>query len=447
MDATPERIKTTRARPLLDALYITGLLLGAPWLLFKAATTGKYLKGTTQRFGRIPRRRGDKPCVWFHTVSVGELVAAEPVIRRFHRRNPDVDVLISVITRTGHAIASRRFPDFNLIFFPLDLSWIVARVLDRIRPSLVVLVELELWPNFLMEARSRRIPVLLMNGRISERSSRHFALARPFLEEAFRAVTFWGVQTPLYRQRLLDLGIPPERVRVLGNTKYDTISTRDDPPLVRTLRAQLRLPPDHPVIIAGSTFPGEEQILLDVFRRLKPDFPDLKLIIAPRHPERLPEVTALLRDHGDDWQTRTCLRDNPQTPPADVILLDTMGELAKIYACGDVVFVGKSLTGAGGQNMLEPAARAKAVLFGPNVANFQESVDLLLADRAAVQVPDPEALQEEIRRLLLDPARCRDLGQRARRVIDSRKGATDRYLELIERILGNARKEDPGEQG
>ncbi|MFH0965634.1 MAG: 3-deoxy-D-manno-octulosonic acid transferase [Planctomycetota bacterium] len=435
-------LRPKRLTILFDALYLAGLLLLAPLLLYRSLTTGKYRRGLAQRLGRIPRRPGCRPCVWFHSVSVGEFLAVESLVRRFRDAHPDFDVLLSATTRTGFDLASSRTGGPPVIYFPCDLSWAVRRAFDAVRPSLVVLVELELWPNFLAEARSRRIPVLLANGRISDKSARSYRRFAFAFRHAFDAVSLWGVQNEEYRRRLLDLGIPPERIVVAGNTKYDSLPDLRDDSLGPALRAELNLAPDDLLLIAGSTFSGEEEILLDLFQDLHPRFSKLRLLLAPRHPERFDEVKEVLRSRRVRWAARTSL---PQPEPADVILLDTIGELAKIYACGDVVFVGKSLCGGGGQNILEPAAHGKPVLFGPRVENFRQSADLLLARDAAVEVADKDALRRRVEELLLKPEMRRRIGDNARRVLQTQKGATERYLAMIESLLNVPRKEPPRE--
>ena len=422
-------------------LYVTGFVLGAPWLLYKAVTTGKYRAGFFQRLGDIPRRAGDRPCVWFHSVSVGELLAAEQLIREFVETHPDLDVVLSVTTQTGREIAAKRFSDLNVFFYPVDLTWVVRSVLAKIRPSMIVLIELEVWPNLLDEAAARRIPVVVVNGRISRKSYLYYHYAWFALRKAFHSVTCWGVQSDEYRQRLADLGINPERIIVAGTTKYDAIPTEEDNDLRRALRAELRFSDDDLVLVGGSTFAGEEEILLDVFVDEREAFDNLRLILVPRHPERWDEVRALLTARGVSWRDRTALREDPSAGSADVILLDTMGELGRIYAAGDVVFVGKSLCGKGGQNMLEPAARGRAVLFGPHIANFRETVERLLDEDAAVQVDDREELKSRIRELLDSPERRDELGRRARQCVESAKGATGRYRQMLENVLSKARKE------
>jgi len=424
-----------------NMLYVTGFVLGAPWLLYKVVTTGKYRAGFFQRLGDIPRRSGDRPCVWFHSVSVGELLAAEQLIRKFAETHPDLDIVLSVTTQTGRKIAAERFSDLNVFFYPVDLTWVVRTVLAKIRPAMIVLIELEVWPNLLDQAATRRIPVVVVNGRISRKSYLYYHYAWFALRKAFHSVTCWGVQSDEYRQRLADLGINPERIVVAGSTKYDAIPTEEDKDLRRTLRAELRFSDDDLILVGGSTFAGEEEILLDIFLDERKAFDNLRLILVPRRPERWDEVRALLKARGVSWRNRTAPRDDPNAGSADVILLDTMGELGKIYAVGDVVFVGKSLCGKGGQNMLEPAARGKAVLFGPHIANFRETVQRLLGQDAAVQVNDCEELKRETRELLASPERRDELGRRARHCIDSAKGATGRYLEMLENILSEARKE------
>jgi 3-deoxy-D-manno-octulosonic-acid transferase len=413
----------------LAAFFIGGL----PVFAAQAILRGKYRRGLSERLGRIPAWTGPVPPIWLHAVSVGEVMAATPLARELGVRRPDLPLVVSTVTDTGRAVAEQRLPAGQYVFFPLDFGWAVERALDRLRPRLVLLTETELWPNFLASCEGRGIPVVMINGRISPRSFPRYRLVRRWLGRVLSDVRLFCMQTAQDAERIRLLGAPADRVRVVGNLKYD-LPTLAVAPDVAEVRARLALPPDRRLIAGGSTHRGEEELLLEAFRNLSHSRRDLCLLLAPRHPERLEEVERLLRKAGVTWVRRSQL---PATPldGASVILLDTMGELALLYAAAAVVFIGGSLIPHGGQNMLEPAAVGRPVLHGPHMGNFAEMRDLFQRAGAAIQVEGAAGLHEKLAALLDDPALADRMGKAGREIVETHRGATRRTADLVGALL------------
>lgn len=438
---------------LLNLVYLLLLLGVLPWLAYKAAFARKYRAGLLAKaFGLTPIRAGDRPCAWFHAVSVGEVLLLRQLVAGFRRRHPDWDVVISTTTQTGFDVARGQFPDVSAFYWPLDFTWAAARALRRIRPTTVVLAELELWPNFIALAKRLGIDVAVVNGRMSARSYRGYRRIRPLVRRMLAGVDLLAVQNAEYRERLLDLGAPAAKLVVTGSVKYDGVELERDNPKTRELAETLgirraigfntaapallahREAADEIVWVAGSTQEPEERMVLDIYRRARRRFPRLRLILAPRHRERFDAVAALLAESGLPFVRRSRL-----TGPADdadaVVLLDTLGELGAAWGLADVAFVGGSFGNRGGQNMLEPAAYGAAVLFGPNTWNFKEIVEQLLARQAAIQVEGLEQLESETLRLLADAEERARLGEAARNFVLSQQGAAERTLDLLDRLL------------
>jgi 3-deoxy-D-manno-octulosonic-acid transferase len=424
---------------LLNLLYLILLLAVSPWLIYKMVTTGKYRRGMLRKLlGLTPLRQSDRPCVWFHAVSVGEVLLLRQVIAKFRARHPDHECVLSTTTNTGYAVAVEKFPDLTVFYWPLDFTWAVKRALRRVRPNLVVLAELELWPNSILAAERQGIPVAVINGRMTERSFRGYHRASWLLAPILREIRLFAVQTETYAKRFARLGIPDERIHVTGSVKYDGVNTDRNNPKTEALRQLLGIEPRQLVWIVGSTQAPEEQIALDVYGRIKSRVPHLRLMLVPRHAERFDEVASLIQSSGLPLVRRSQLRiDHPRTPapPHPVILLDTLGELGAAWGLADVAFVGGSLSGRGGQNMMEPAAYGAAVTVGPDVWNFQDTVDRLLEHGAAIQVQDAVLLERETLRLLQDQAARESLGKAAREFVLTQQGATDRTLDLLAPIL------------
>jgi 3-deoxy-D-manno-octulosonic-acid transferase len=419
-------------------LYSLGLgaflVAGLPAFAIQALLRGKYRRGLGERLGRIPDWTGPVAPVWLHAVSVGEVVAATALVRELTARRPELPLLVSTVTDTGRGVAEARLPAKQFVFFPLDFGWAVGTALDRVRPRAVLLTETEIWPNFLRACAAREIPVVLVNGRISPRSFPRYRRVRGLFGRVLQGVRLFCMQTPEDASRVLDLGAPRERVHVVGNLKFDLAGLRPaaggaEGPAVRQM---LALPSSRPVLVAGSTHRGEEGPILDAFRAVRRSVPDLTLLLAPRHPERLGEVEALLQREGLPWVRRSRV---PTQGGAAVILVDTMGELARLYAAGTVVFVGGSLVPIGGHNILEPAIHARPVLFGPHMGNFAEMGRLFLDQRAGVEVRDARALAEETLRLLREPDVAERMGQTGRAIVETHRGAGRRTLDLLEAVL------------
>ncbi len=427
---------------LLNLCYLLVLLTLSPWLIYKSLTTGKYRQGLWRKFtGRALSRLGDEPCVWFHGVSVGEIHLLRQVVAGFRKRHPDWTCVISTTTDTGFSEARKSFPELPVMYWPLDFTWAVRRALRRVKPSLIVLAEGELWPNLLAAAKKRGIPVAVINGRLSPRSFRRFWRFRFFVRPVLANVDLFAVQTEQFAACYRQLMVPNHRIVVTGSVKYDGVET--DPQNPRTIELAKLFGSDGLIWIAGSTQAPEEQIVLDIYRRAFVDHPDLRLFLVPRQKERFEEVSRMLQDSGLPFLRRSRLKasaDHPLDPASryPVILVDTIGELSALWGLADVAFVGGSLDGRrGGQNMIEPAAYGAAVVFGPHVWNFQDTADRLVAARGAIQVQDAAELERVNLRLLADAAERQRLGQAARHFVLQQQGATERTISLLDTLLSD----------
>lgn len=419
---------------LLNLGYLAALLLLSPWLLYKACTTGKYRSGLREKFfGLVPQRDDVRPCVWFHGVSVGEILLLRKVVAAFRQRHPRYQVVISTTTDTGLAEARKHFADLLTFYWPLDFTWSVRRALRQIRPELIVLAESELWPNFLWAAKRAGAKTAIINGRMSPRSFRRYQKLQLLARPLFRQLDLCLMQTEEYAQHLRQLGAPA--VQATGSVKYDGAVTDRHNPRTRELRTLFGIGPEELVWIAGSTQAPEEEIALSIFQRLRLQWPHLRLILVPRQKDRFDEVAQLLQRSGVPFVRRSQLTQ----PPADssaVILVDTIGELGAIWGLADIAFVGGSLDGKrGGQNMLEPAGYGAAVTFGPHVWNFKQDVARLLERQAAVQVQDAAGLEQQTQRLLRDAAWRQRLGQAAQQLVLSQQGAAERTITLLGQLL------------
>ncbi|MCX8042862.1 MAG: 3-deoxy-D-manno-octulosonic acid transferase [Desulfobacterota bacterium] len=376
--------------------------------------------------------------LWIHAVSVGEVMAAAPLIREIKRWYPRLPVIVSTITVTGNLTARRNLKKVDgVIFFPYDYPVIVKRCIKRIRPRAFIALETEIWPNMLRELNRHGIPAMIVSGRISERSYKNYYLFRFFFRRVLAYVACCCMQSEGDAQRIIAIGADPTRVVVTGNVKFDL----QIPPISehehRRLRDELKIQEQQPVIIAGSTHRGEEELFLEIFKTVKQRFPDALLILAPRHPERFDEVATLLQRSGMHWHKRTLLATHhAATQPTDIIMLDTIGELAKIYSLGTVIFIGGSLVPVGGHNVLEPGVFKKPVVFGPFMENFAEIARILTERHAACQVQNKEECASQILRLLEDPDLRARIGNAAFRVIEENTGAVARSLAMIEKTVG-----------
>jgi 3-deoxy-D-manno-octulosonic-acid transferase len=422
----------------LNLIYLALLAAWAPVLIVKAWRSGKYRDGLAEKvLGRAPLRIGDRPCLWFHAVSVGEVMLLKPILAELARRRPGWEVVVSTTTATGLAVARRAFPDLVTFYAPLDFSWATHRAVARVRPTILALVELELWPNLVWSAKRAGAGVMIINGRLSLRSHRGYRRLRGPLGPTLRRLDAVAAQTDEYAERFVDLGVPRTRVRVTGSVKYDGLEADRNNPRTLALRRELGLSASELIFVAGSTMEGEEAAALAAFRIARAQHARLRLVLVPRHAERFDRVAAWLQQQGE----RVVRRSRPgavygggQAPP--ILLVDTLGELPAVWGLADVAFVGGSLVpGRGGQNMMEPAAYGAAVLFGPHTANFRAAVEGLLARGGARRVADASALAMALIDDLDDPEAAVARGAAGRAFVLAQNGAADRTLAELDRLV------------
>ena len=411
-----------------SAISAAVLVAVSPWLAWQALRHGKYRHGWQERLGRLPAHlAGNGPTLWLHAVSVGEVLSAAPLVAAIGRDHPGWRVVVSTTTQTGRAMASTRLPGVaGVFYFPLDFPWVVRRVLAHIRPALLVIVETEIWPNVTRLCRERGMGVLLVNARISDRSYPRYLRVRRWIAAVLRQFDRLCAQSEETAARLRAMGAPPERVVVTGSLKFDVPA-----PAPRDLGSVTRCLDGRPVLLAASTLKGEDEVLLRTVERLRDTVPDALLVLAPRHPERFDAVTALAERTGMRVLRRTGIHLGGAKGTCDVLVLDTIGELAALCAHATVVFVGGSLVPAGGHNILEPARAGRPVVVGPSMSNFAEIARLFLEGGALVQVPDPAAAEREILDLFRDASRREALGTAARAVFDRHGGALERTMREV----------------
>lgn len=421
---------------LLNLVYVALLLICSPWLLWQAVTKRKYREGWgVKLLGLAPVRGGNRPCVWLHGVSVGEVNLLATLIEELARKQPTWQCVVSTTTMTGYAVALRKYPQCAVFYCPLDLSWAVRRAMRRVRPTLLVLAELELWPNLVLAAREHGARVAVINGRLSEKSLAGYQRIKPLVAWLLRQIDLVAVQDELYAQRFLALGAVAERLHVTGSMKYDGAATERDNPRTRRLAELAGFVAGDTVLLAGSTQQGEEAAALAAWQSLAPDYPNLRLVLVPRHPERFDEVGQLLERSGVRWQCRSRLEREGVDKAARVLLVDAVGELGAWWGAAHIGFVGGSLNQRGGQNMIEPAAYGVATCFGPHTHNFRDVVSALLGAEAAVVVADASELKRFVERCLREPQWAAAIGRRGAAFVRTQLGATARTVELLERMV------------
>ncbi|MEK7484562.1 MAG: 3-deoxy-D-manno-octulosonic acid transferase [Planctomycetota bacterium] len=410
----------------LDILYLPVLFLVLPFLYLKQE---KYRRSLPPRFVTPPPRHTDKPCLWIHGVSVGEVKATKTFLEAFQQQHPEWEVVLSTTTNTGFEEAQRLFPQLLVFRFPLDLSFLLERAFSRLKPQLIVLMELELWPNFLLMAAIHQVPVGVLNGRLSEKSFRNYRRFRWFSSWMLHLVQFYLVQNQEYADRFAFLGITRKNIEVTGNMKMDQKIPSASP----DLRERLQFSLNDLILVCGSTHPGENEILIEHYQTLKSEFPSLKLILVPRHPEKVNEVAEHLRKKEISffrWKKEQ-LEETWLKTSEPVLLVDQMGVLTQIYQIADLVFVGKTLMAHGGQNMVEPVLLGKRVVVGPYTENFKEEMRFLKEHKLVEEVQTPEELFTTFQQLLKDPLRNQK-GVRASEVWKTQMGASQRNLQFIE---------------
>ena len=419
-----------------NILYFAALVAILPFEYFKRPSDirGRWLK---ERFGFIDSSliTHHAPLIWIHAVSVGEVIASVTLIKKLKAKYPSTRIVISTVTDTGQKVARERAADLaQIVYVPFDLPFIIQNAFRRIKPSLFIIMETELWPNIVRVLNRHKVPVVLMNGRISEKSFAGYRKLRFFMKGVLNNITLFCVQNDLYADRIKALGIAEEKVRVIGSFKFDTRPSDNIPDWTRTLKG--------PVVIAGSTHKPEEDLIIEAYIKLKPDFPDLNLVLAPRHPERFREVEELVRKKGLECQKRSEVRiQNPPTEGAEaesrisgvIVLLDVIGELSSVYGACDIAIMGGTFIEHGGQNPLEPAYWSRAIVCGPHMENFP-FIDDFYSGGGAVKT-EAAGLHQVLKDLLKAPEKMSAMGKIAKGLYEKNSGATDRALEIIERYL------------
>jgi len=448
--------------------FLMGLaaLLTSPYWLIQGLRHGKYLSNLSQRLGfSIPELEklpaNNAGAIWIHAVSVGEALSGVTLARRLKDAHPQRPLVVSTTTQTGYALAKERMPFADaILYFPLDWAFCVRRILDAAKPSLVVILETEIWPNFLREAANREIPVLFVSGRISDRSFARWQsylgmfgfYLKPLLKSALSNASAFLMQTQQDADRIEALGAPADRVSASGNLKYDQ-QLPAPTPLAQWLDQECQRGNRRPLIVAGSVVATEEPLALIAFGVVQGDFPKALLVLAPRKPERFAPAAEFIEESHRKFVRRSELalpgpggaalsNGNQDSIPDDatVLLLDSIGELASLYRLADGVFVGGSLVNSGGHNILEPAAFGKVPVFGPSMENFAAVAARFVESQAAIQVESPEDAGVEMIHLLKEPEKMRRMGNTAKQLVETSRGALDRALDEISKYLGGISK-------
>ncbi|RKX32622.1 MAG: hypothetical protein DRP22_01920 [Verrucomicrobia bacterium] len=423
---------------LYNLLFPVVFIFLLPRFVVRMVRRGGYRRHFWQRitlYDRSTRRKLTRESafrVWIHAVSVGEIFVALRFMEEIRRKKPDASFVVTTTTSTGRAVAEKQLRDEDIIlYFPLDRPCLMKGLLRLVRPSLVLLVECEMWPNLLRYCTLSGIPVVLVNGRISDHSYRNYCRVRFMTRRLLPMVDLLCVQGETDRERLLSLGASPERTLVVGSAKYEVPAGGEEVfQVVERVLSRVGFR-GRTLLVGGSTWPGEEEALVRVYRKLRPAYPDLRLILVPRHVERTGEITALLASHGVRYALRSAVESESGADDYDVLLADTTGELRGFYRWADIVFVGKSLTQRGGQNFIEPAQFGRPVITGPNLQNFPVVARDFLDAQALLVITDEQELSEAIEKLLRDPALREEYGRKALNVVREKQGAVRRTLEQI----------------
>jgi len=433
---------------LYSILVLLIAVVASPWFIYQALRYKKYVGSLGQRLGYLPvsfNMDGDES-IWIHAVSVGEVLTARPLISELKRRYPNLRLFLSTTTMAGQQLARRSVQDVDAVFyFPFDLGFVVRRTLDLVRPKLFIMMETEIWPNLLRECRVRGIKTAVVNGRISARSFPRYRLIRTMMRRVLDDIDMFLVQGEESARRFIDLGADPARVVVTGSMKFDSLEVSSTALQARARDRVLRyfrMPATRPVIVAGSTMKGEETHVLRAFRRVRTAAPNTMLVLAPRNPERFGEAEQLARSEGWKVARRTDLAVDAE-PRVDVVILDSIGELATIYQIATVVFVGGSLVPTGGHNVLEPAVFGKPIVFGPHMQNFLEIADAFISNGAGVQLSNDQELDEAFVSLIGDPVRRARLGAAARALVEANRGANEKSITVLASLLPQEQRAYP----
>lgn len=440
---------------IIDCVYLLVALAITPTVLYRMVRYGRYRAGWADRFGRISRKDPAlKKCIWLHAVSLGEVNAAKTLIEGLKNRFADSEIVISTTTDTGYARATTVFgANHKVFYFPFDFSCSMRRAFTGIQPAACILMELEVWPNFVLIADQLHVPVVVANGRLTNRSFSRYKKIKPLAKQIFRRLSLVLAQTNEYALRFIEIGCQKPKVIVTGSLKYDTAQITDKVDGTDALFEQLfgkienrKSKTENPLWVAGATGPGEEQIVLDIYKDLKEQFKDLRLAIIPRKPERFDEVAMLIKEQGFDLIRYSEIKKavsekssiiNYQSSINAVILGDTMGDLRKFYSLATIIFAGRSLVPMGGSDIIEAAALGKCTIFGPSVYNFQQTADDLLAAQGGIMVKEKQELLETMQKCLNDPDFTEKIARNGQNVIRKNQGATQKTIDLIAKFLND----------
>ncbi len=431
---------------IIDFVYLLAALAVTPTVLYRMARYGRYRAGWSNRFGGITRKDPAlKKCIWLHAVSLGEVNAAKTLVEELENKFSNFEIVISTTTDTGFARATAVFGAGHKVFyFPLDLSLTMRRAFLGIKPALCILMELEVWPNFVLIADQLKTPVIVVNGRITDRSFSKYKKIKPLAKEIFRRLSLVLAQTDEYARHFIEIGCQRPKVIVTGSLKYDTAQITDKVNGADALAAQLNIGNER-LWVAGATGPGEEQIILDIYKQLtqQEQFSNLRLTIVPRKPERFDEVARLIEQSGFNLirysELKTATPGNQRPATSDwVILGDTMGDLRKFYSLAMIIFAGRSLVPMGGSDIIEAAALGKCTIFGPSVYNFQQTADDLLAAQGGIMVKDKQELLETMQKCLSEPDFTEKIARTGQNVIRNNQGATKKTIDHIKKFLDHA---------
>ena len=420
-----------------NILLLVSAVFLIPFFALKIVLAGKYRKSIGPKFGLIPQRVFDEmkgsPRIWVHAVSVGEVTAAAPIISSLRGMYPEACIVLSTSTETGQEMAGRLITDTSaLIYYPLDIPVVVRKVIERVNPDIFVPVETEIWPNFIRACAKRGTRIVMVNGRISPRSFRRYRRTRFFWKRIMNMLDMMGAISAIDASRLEALGVEPSRIHVLGNAKYDSLAAGADDALRDEMEARLDIPHEARVFVAGSTHEGEDGMVLKVYRGLLEKYPDMLMVIVPRHPERGDDIVSLARDEGfDDCVTMKEINSGTKRAGRRIVIVDVIGELFKVYSLATMVFCGGSLVPRGGQNILEPAAWGKVVLYGPSMDDFMDEKERLEIAGGGITVSNDRELLAETLKLMEDPETLRRKGAAGREIVASNGGAARRYAEMM----------------
>lgn len=416
---------------LYDLIFLAFAIFYFPYLLIK----GKWHKDFGARFGIFSKEAraslSQSTNIWIHAVSVGEVLAITKLVTLLKSVFPPFRIVITTVTQTGFQLARKTFPQDTILYAPLDLSFTVGKYIDTISPKIYIAAETEIWPNLFLALRKRKIPIVQVNGRLSDKAFGRYKLIAWLSKPVLNYADAFCMQSEFDAQKIKMLGAHPQNVFVVGNMKFDDVR-----PGKNLSKSDLGLPEDDLVLIAGSTHPGEEEILLEATRALAKEFPQLKLVLAPRHIERTQEIVKLVEKNGFKPILFSTFQQN-RWNQGQVLIVDTIGHLKSLYNLATVVFVGKSLTARGGHNIIEPALFAKPIIIGPDTDNFKDTVSIFLKEKAVMQIKGKDDLLPALRNLLYNPKESEDLARAAKGVIEKHTGATAKTMEIITKFMVN----------